>query len=135
MENLTNEEYNLIQKITTKAKLDWFELATDEYGNDFVIDNEEDETLSLVDGILLLDDCLNELEDYNLSEAEIQLYDKLIHRIRVCDSLDQERLITLLFNSITLIESNSCDSTLKGTKLQSEIGISDDEYDYIMGEI
>ena len=129
---LTNEEYNLIVKLTNKAKLEWFDLCTDDYGNDYVIDIEEDEKLSLVDGLLLLDDCLTELKDYMLTDTEIQLYNKLIHRVRMYDKLDRNRLTTLLYNTITLLEASTIGGTLIGTELQDEIDITTDEYDYIM---
>ena len=129
---LTNEEYNLIVKLTNKAKVDWFEFCTDEYGHDYIIDIEEDEKLSLVDGLLLLDDCLTELKDYMLTDTEIQLYNKLIHRARMYDKLDRNRLTTLLYNTITLLEASTIGGTLIGTELQDELNIANDEYDYIM---
>ena len=129
---LTNEEYNLIVKLTNKAKVDWFEFGTDEYGHDYIIDIEEDEKLSLVDGLLLLDDCLTELKDYMLTDTEIQLYNKLIHRARMYDKLDRNRLTTLLYNTITLLEASTIGGTLIDTELQDEINITTDEYNYIM---
>ena len=101
---LTNEEFNLICKITNKAKIDWLEIRTDENGNDYIVDIEDAESYSLVDGLLMLNDCLTELTDYMLSEDEINVYTKLIHNIKIYDSLSKERLIALLNNSLTIIE-------------------------------
>ena len=71
--NLTNKEYNLINLITNRAKINWFEIRAYDNGFDYVYDNEENETLTLIDGLLLLDDCLTELEDYNLTNEEIEM--------------------------------------------------------------
>ena len=132
---LTNEEFNLICKITNKAKIDWLEIRTDKNGNDYIVDIEDAESYSLVDGLLMLNDCLTELTDYMLSDDEINVYTKLIHNIKIYDSLSKERLIALLNNSITIIEeANLACQCLKTSKLQAEIGITDEEYDYIMSE-
>lgn len=132
---LTNEEYNLINKLTNKAKVDWFEIRTDEDGTDYILDIEDDEIYSLEDGLLLLDECLTELSDYMLSEDERNAYTKLMHSIRIYEGLSKERLITLLCNSLTILEeANLACQCLKTSKLQAEIGITDEEYDYIMSE-
>ena len=127
--NLTNKEYNLINLITNRAKIDWFEIRTYDNGIDYVYDNEENETLTLVDGLLLLDDCLTDLEDYYLTNEEIEMYGNLMCHVR-----NYDRLITLLHNALTIIEDgNLCGRTLKGTELQDEINITNVEYDYVMG--
>ena len=127
--NLTNKEYNLINLITNRAKINWFEIRTYDNGFDYVYDNEENETLTLVDGLLLLDDCLTDLEDYYLTNEEIEMYGNLMCHVR-----NYDRLITLLHNALTIIEDgNLCGRTLKGTELQDEINITNVEYDYVMG--
>ena len=126
--NLTNKEYNLINLLTNRAKINWFEIRTYDNGIDYVYDNEENETLSLIDGLLLLDDCLTELEDYYLTNEEKEVYETLMRHVR-----NYDRLITLLHNALTLLEdSNLCGRTLKGTELQDEINITNEEYDYVM---
>ena len=68
---LTNEEYDVIEKVARKSKCDcWFELGIDEFNNDIVVDLEEDTTMPLEDGLLLLDSGLTELSDYDLTEEE-----------------------------------------------------------------
>ena len=127
--NLTNKEYNLINLITNRAKINWFEIRAYDNGFDYVYDNEENETLTLIDGLLLLDDCLTELEDYNLTNEEIEMYENLMRHVR-----NYDRLITLLHNALTIIEDgNLCGRTLKGTEIQDEINITNAEYDYVMG--
>lgn len=127
---LTNKEYNLINLITNRAKINWLEVRTYDNGFDYVYDNEEDETLTLLDGLLLLDDCLTNLEDYYLTNEEKEIYENLMRHVR-----NYDRLITLLHNALTVIEDgNLCGRTLKGTEIQDEINITDEEYDYIMSE-
>ena len=127
---LTNKEYNLINLITNRAKINWLEVRTCDNGFDYVYDNEEDETLTLLDGLLLLDDCLTNLEDYYLTNEEKEIYENLMRHVR-----NYDRLITLLHNALTIIEdANLCGRTLKGTEIQDEINITDEEYDYIMSE-
>ena len=126
---LTNKEYNLINLITNRAKINWLEVRTCDNGFDYVYDNEEDETLTLLDGLLLLDDCLTNLEDYYLTNEEKEIYENLMRHVR-----NYDRLITLLHNALTIIEdANLCGRTLKGTEIQDEINITNAEYDYVMG--
>lgn len=133
---LTNEEYNVVEKISRNSKCDcWFELGVDENFNDIVVDLEEDTTMSLEDGLLLLDSCLTDLTDYNLTEEEQCCYKSLIKKMQVLQTLTHERLVILLQNALTILEeANLACQCLKISKLQAEIGITDEEYDYIMSE-
>ena len=132
---LTNEQYNLINKITNKAKMDWLEIRTDDNGNDYIFDNEECETYSLLDGLLILNDCILDLDEYNLSEYEIKVYTQLTDFMITFDKLTKERLVTLLYNALTILEEANLNCMcLKKSKLQAEIGITNEEYDCIMSE-
>ena len=75
---LTIPEWNVVQRLSSKAKTDWFWLDTDEDGKDYVKDLEENKIYSLAKGILLLDECLTDLDDYGLTQAEIKTYNDLI---------------------------------------------------------
>ena len=131
---LTNEEYNIVEKLARRSKCDcWFELGVDEFNEDIVVDLEEDTTKPLDAGLLELDDCLTDLSDYDISKEEKDTYKSIIKRMRVSVNIDKQRLIVLLSNALTLIECGElCGKTLKGTELQDELNITDDEYDYIM---
>lgn len=133
---LTNEEYDVIEKVARKSKCDcWFELGVDEFNNDIVVDLEEDTTMPLEDGLLLLDSGLTELSDYDLTEEEQRCYQNLIFKMRMFKQLTHDRLITLLYNTLTIIEdSNLLGQSLKNTEIQDEINITDEEYDYIMSK-
>ena len=51
------------------------------------------------------------------------------------NEITYERLVVLLQNALTIVEdSNLFGRTLKGTELQDEINITDEEYDYIMSK-
>lgn len=68
-----------------------------------------------------------------LAKKKKGTYKSLIKRMRVSANIDKERLIVLLSNALTLIECGElCGRTLKGTELQDELNIANDEYDYIM---
>ena len=131
--NLTNDEYNVIEKIAKVSKCDcWFELGTDTYNNDCVVDLEEDKEIDLIDGLLQLDSCLTDLKDYSLSQEEIECYTKLINKARMINSLDRDRLETLLYNAIIMLETELCGKKLIDTELADEINITKEEYNYIM---
>lgn len=80
---LTNEEYNLLNKIATKTKCDcWFSIRQDEDGTDYVFDIEEGKRMSLKAGFELLCEAINRKEnncDLTLDEEETfnKLFDKL----------------------------------------------------------
>ena len=44
--------------------------------------------------------------------------------------MEKERLKTLLYNALVLLEENG---TIMGTDLEEEVGITQEEYDEIMG--
>ena len=133
---LTNEEFNVVEKISRRSKADcWFELTTDDDDEDVVVDMEEDKIMSLEEGLLLLDSGLTELSDYNLTADEEQCYKNLIKKMLVIQQLDRDRFLSLLYNSIILLEDSTMfGKSLKGSELQDELNITDDEYDYIMSE-
>ncbi|MBR2430698.1 hypothetical protein IKB17_04480, partial [bacterium] len=62
-------------------------------------------------------------------------YQNLIFKMRMFKQLTHDRLITLLYNTLTIIEdSNLLGQSLKNTEIQDEINITDEEYDYIMSK-
>ena len=82
---LTNEEYNVLQKISSKSKMDcWFCIGTTPYEpfEDYILDLEENKTYSLKDGILMLDNGLTDLCDYKLTAEEKSIYLNLIKKLK-----------------------------------------------------
>lgn len=79
---LTSEEYNVLMKISNKAKMDWFDIDTDKNtGEDYIKDYEEQQCLDLKQGILMLDSGLTDLNDYDLTKDEKETYQQLIRKI------------------------------------------------------
>lgn len=79
---LTNEEYNMLILISNKAKMDWFNIETDNKGNDYIMDYEENKKLDLKTGILMIDSGLTDLADYNLTDEQIEIYKNLMKQLK-----------------------------------------------------
>lgn len=79
---LANEEYNVLIVLSNKAKMDWFNIETDNNGNDYIMDYEENKKLDLKTGILMLDSGLTDIDDYDLKEEEKEIYKKLIKKAK-----------------------------------------------------
>lgn len=132
MKKLTVEEYNVLERISSITKMDcWFSLGTDEYNNDVVIDLEADEVLSLEDGISQLDSGITSLDDYDLTDEEKQTYRALIHKVNMTLLLDTDRLMELLQKTFTVLKE-TVNHSIIGCDLEDEIGITQDEYEFIM---
>lgn len=132
MKNLTTEEYNVLERISSITKMDcWFSLGVDDNNNDVVIDLEADEMLSLEDGISQLDSGITSLDDYDLTEEEKQTYRALIHKVNMTLLLDNERLMCLLQKTFTVLEE-TVNHSIIGCDLEDEIGITQDEFEFIM---
>ncbi len=132
MKNLTVEEYNVLERISSITKMDcWFSLGVDDANNDVVVDLEADEVLSLEDGISQLDSGITSLDDYDLTDEEKQTYRALIHKVNMTLFLNNDRLMILLKKTFTVLEENVNHSII-GCDLEDEIGITQDEYEFIM---
>lgn len=80
---LTDDEYNVLNKIASKSKMDcWFWIETDENGEDFILDLEnDDERLSLRDGIMQLCDGMTSCSDYELTADELAVFGNLLIKL------------------------------------------------------
>lgn len=125
LKELTDQEFNVLNKITTKAKMDWCLIY-----DDGIVDAEFGETLSFDDGILQIDSGLTDLDDYDLTEDEKYCYINLIYKIEMHQKMPLERVSTLLYNAICILEEQyGC--TVMGSDLEDELGITQEEYDWI----
>lgn len=79
---LTNREYNILMIISNEAKMDWFNIETDNKGNDYIMDYEENKKLDLKTGILMLDSGLTDLADYKLTDEQVKIYKNLIKQLK-----------------------------------------------------
>lgn len=125
LKELTDQEFNVLNHITHQAKMDWCILY-----DDCIVDAEEDKTLTFDDGILQIDSGLTDLEDYNLTEDEKFCYINLIYKIKMQQKMPLERISTLLYNAICILEEQyGC--AVMGSDLEEELGITQEEYDWI----
>lgn len=86
---LTNEEYNVLNHITSATKTDcWFWLKTDKDGNDYVYDLEEGCPVSWQDGLSMLYEAVDFMEEEDWAELgvdaeEIAVFNNLLERLGV----------------------------------------------------
>lgn len=84
---LSTEEYNTLQHIASATKTDcWFKLETDENGNDYIFDIEQNKALSWQDGLEMLDDAIcwmgkDEFEEIGIEEEEIDTFYGLLDKL------------------------------------------------------
>lgn len=127
---LTDNEYKILEKLENNM----FELGVDDFGNDIVIDKVEDKIISLEEGILSLASMKN-IGLNTLSKEELLCFQSLVFRAKILNHLSKERLATLLYNSLTLIEEDILNGqSLKNSKIQRELDILDEEYDFLITE-
>ena len=81
---LTNQEYNVLNKITRLTKTDcWFWIET-ENGKDTIYDLENNQTMSWEDGLTQLNEAIegNE-ENINISKEEWNVYYNLLKKFNI----------------------------------------------------
>ena len=80
---LTNQEYNFLMELSARTKMDcWFWIETDDDGNDFVLDLENDEALPLHEGIAQLFDGVIEDDINDLNAEELMLWNSINDKIK-----------------------------------------------------
>ena len=80
---LTNQEYNFLMELSARTKMDcWFWIETDDDGNDFVLDLENDEALPLHEGIAQLFDGVIEDDINNFNAKELILWNSINDKIK-----------------------------------------------------
>ena len=88
--HLTNEEYNLLNKITSHTKTDcWFWLDTDREGFDCVKDLEKGYKVTLRFAVQQLNEAI--IPDLlNLTDKEIEVYVNLLEKLNIVDNPFEE---------------------------------------------
>lgn len=83
-EKLTNEEYNVLGKLSHESKMDcWFDVREIDAKIDCVYDLEYERTMTLKDGITLLNEGLTDLGDYNLTKEEQRCYRQILKKFGI----------------------------------------------------
>lgn len=111
---LTKQEYDVLNKIATKSKMDcWFLIKESEDGlTDYIMDLEENKEMSLTEGILTLHDGINYPGGYldcELTDVEIDVLSSLLSKLEldgddICESnidtisRDVDNLLLTFFN-------------------------------------
>lgn len=81
MTALTNEQANLLDNLAAQSKADmWFSISDD---LTTIIDLDENKTMSLQEGIAMLDDCLTDFADYQITAEEIHLYKNILTELHI----------------------------------------------------
>lgn len=82
---LTNDEYNVLNKIVRKTKMDcWFEIRQDSLGTDYVWDLEERKRFCLRTGVAMLVEGLDCQENYDncwLTDDEDKTFRDLLYNL------------------------------------------------------
>lgn len=89
---LTNEEYNLLNKITSRTKTDcWFWLDTDRSGFDCVKDLERGYRITLRFAVKILNEALEGCTDLlDLTTEEIEIYGQLMEKLELPNPFEEE---------------------------------------------
>ena len=84
---LTGEEYNVLNKIASKTKMDcWFSIEQGDDGKDYVYDIENGCRVTLVTGVdQLLEgiDCVENYKHCNLTREEEYILDELLRKLGI----------------------------------------------------
>ena len=125
---LSNDEYNVLNKIACKTKMDcWFYIEQDKSGVDYVRDLEEEQRLSLKDGITQLVEgigCKENFENCDLSAFEAFVFRNLLEELDIAFEMEG---ISVLPGYLTISASDlavDSDDIFKDSDAISEI-ISD----------
>lgn len=81
---LTDDEYNVLQKISSKTHMDeWFWLEESDDGIDYVRNLDDESHMTLFDGVLELTEGIVSYELCNLSSEEIEAFEGLLTKLQI----------------------------------------------------
>ena len=87
---LTGDEYNALNQIASKTKMDCWFYILEEDERDVILDLENDKKLSLEEGISqLMEGIIDPLTEYGLSEEEREAVEKLFEEIN-CNETEEK---------------------------------------------
>ena len=80
----TNEEKMVLNKIATESKMDcWFSISDEDPDSDYIYDLENDEFMSIEEGVGQLVEGMTNYEDYSMTEDEIKTFEELIAKLNI----------------------------------------------------
>lgn len=120
---LTNQEYNFLRDLSAHTKMDcWFSIKTDDDGNDFVLDLENDEALPLHEGIDQLFDGVIEDDINNFNAEELMLWNSLNEKIKQYAAIKEfAEKLKEKFAGIRVLCYNKAEHCLYHRNLEKEI--------------
>lgn len=81
---LSNEEYNVLNKIATESKMDcWFSITDEDCTSDSIYDLENDQFMSIKEGVDQLVEGMTNYEDYSMTEDEIKTFEELLNKLGI----------------------------------------------------
>lgn len=84
---LTNPEYNVLNKIAHKTKMDcWFTIKQDNNGIDYIYDLEDKKRKCLRTGVYQLVsglDCIENYNSCNLTDDEKTVFNELLRKLKI----------------------------------------------------
>lgn len=90
-QRLTDEEYNVLQKISSKTHMDcWFWLEETEDGKDYVRNLEDESQMTLFDGVLDLTEGIVSYELCDLTDEEISTFEELLTKLQIEADIPQK---------------------------------------------
>lgn len=82
---LTNAEFDVLNHISSEARMDWFYIYDKRDGSIGFKDLEAGTYRSLRIGVAEMDEALTDYEDYNLTEDEIEVYENLKKKLNITE--------------------------------------------------
>ena len=82
---LTNAEFDVLNHISSEARMDWFYIYDKRDGSIGFKDLEAGTYRSLRIGVAEMDEALTDYQDYNLTEDEIEVYENLKKKLNITE--------------------------------------------------
>lgn len=88
---LTDDEYNVLQKISSKTHMDeWFWLEESDDGMDYIRNLDDESHMTLFDGVLVLTEGIVSYELCNLSGEEFEAFEGLLTKLQIEADIPRE---------------------------------------------
>lgn len=83
-QRLTDEEYNVLQKISSKTHMDeWFWLEESADGRDYIRNLDDETEMTLFDGVFDLTEGIVSYELCDLTDEEISTFEELLTKLQI----------------------------------------------------